>query len=219
MKNLFLKAILPVLAMAASLSATPEKDVRSMAPQYNHRMAVFHPAHVSYEYSKPADFYVHAKLYAACAKKAEQTVNLVSGEAMVGWNLDVASGTFVRPVVGVTWVREYSDTYATDFGTYRYYHAVRTMPDLLHGAVGVMAEHAFNDIFSVGASAKLLLGGPVGKKLSMDRDFIYGGEFALPVTIRFGATSHWDLRLEPFFVVRNDTVKYLSHRSAIAYRF
>lgn len=202
MKNTLFKMALPLVAFAASLAATQPK-VEAPA-QFNHRVSV-HPTHYSYEYLAPDEVYFSFDANKNQSyTKDDVMVSHIVGDFRVGRNLEFSPDTVVRPFVGVSASRNIS--YLMD-------------PVKMFGVVGFGLEKTVADIFTVGLTTKGLFGGIVGKTYGHDRKWCFGVDMSLPITVKFGRTSHWEMRLEPFAVVLNDGNQYLGHRSGLAYRF
>ena len=203
MKKTLLKMVMPLLALASSLVASESAGERPVQ-SYNSRVSI-HPTHYSYEYLASDELYFAFDAHKACSySQNDLPVAHIIGDLRLGRNTQLGTDTAVRPFIGVTAIRSLS--FLMD-------------PTKMYGMVGFSVEQTFADLLTVGVTAKGLLGGIVGKNYSQERKLYYGVDVSVPLTVRFGRTSHWEMRLEPFVLALNDGEYYLGHRSGLAYRF
>lgn len=230
MKNMFLKVILPLLACAGALVAAEVKEEKAVSPQYNHRMTVFTPAHIGYEYMPNDDFYfgVDAAVHDTYNIEKRNTAMPAELQIRMGRSYFFGGKDHVRPIMGGAITREMTvrkfHGYSYEFDQWVVLDELQP-PAIAYGFLGVMLEREFNDRVALGLNVKGLVGGVVGKcnvnqrRIFGVKDVYYGADVSLPFTIRLGQDRHWDIRIEPFALVLNDGNRYLGHRSAVAYRF
>lgn len=231
MKNLFLKALVPFMSLTTFLVAAEGSEAfKPACPQYDHRMTVFHPAHIGYEYLPNDDLYLGVEVVGT------EVYNVKTKGSAIPAFLEVRGGRsyfyngqdHIRPFIGGMLGKDLKTRkvtqYAREFGQFVDLCEIEC-PLLAFGFVGCTVEREFNSRLSLGLTAKAMIGGPVQKSSKYQeytyglRDILYGADLSMPFTIRLGEARNWDIRLEPFAVVMNGNVRYLGHRSAIAYRF
>jgi hypothetical protein len=207
-----------ILSLLASCSIlAQESQAQSKAPYYSNRLNLFE----GYERLKPDDVYGAIIAWASPNFIKDKDHLIVNAEFRVGYNfLCSDQNTLVSLFVGAG----YLDNFRKAHEHNRHYlrkiqeHSLR----LAYGSYGVLVDHQFTPLFSMGLNVKGILGkGEIGSRYH-NNAFTAGGDFGLPITFRFAPTRAWDLRFEPFYMVLNskqDTTNYLGLRLFIGYRF
>ncbi len=177
--------------------------------EYDNRISIFIPWHQTYERTKPDCFYWAAEGWVLPALNEKAKVDLI-GEAEIrfGYNFFWNGRDHFTPLVGIgyfqdirrdndngwVWVGDYWDKEKN----HKTHHG-----GVLYGTVGFLYNYEVNDWFEIGTNLKGLFGGGVGKEAHHRHNTrwgtpVFGVDFALPITFRFGPKRHWDIRLEPF---------------------
>lgn len=199
-------------------------------PQYNHRMTVFDPIQLEYEYMPNDDFYfaIDAEITHAYSFRNKQWQNPSHIEARFGRTYFYNNQTHVRPMLGAGAYRdlkvEKQHVYCGSLQQFVHVDDLKR-PVIGYGFVGVGVDHEFNDRFAVGVDVKALIGSTISKQNQMekavfgDKSLYLGADVSVPMMVRFGALRNWELRIEPYSLVWNDGNKYVGSRSGLAYRF
>lgn len=206
MKCAYLK-LLPFL-FSIPLFADAEQQ-QPKVTQYNNRFVVFLPFHQAYERIKPSAMYAGAEAFVVGSNKNQLLLN---SELRFGYNFLFNRKDHLTPFAG----GGYFDVF-----TYKDHH-LRHKPGIAYGTLGILYDHEFNTIFTLGVNAKLLIGAPVNHKHFDWGSSVIGSQVGIPITFRFGRDRHWDLRLEPFNLHLKGTKAtrdYAGSITTIGYRF
>jgi hypothetical protein len=109
-----------------------------------------------------------------------------------------------------------------DWTKIRIHHKRRELPYLGYGTIGLLYDHEFNSIFTLGTNIKGILGGETSSKYVRWGSPVIGFDISVPITFRFGHKRHWDIRIEPFDIYLHGSESsrnYVGGRSTIGYRF
>ena len=178
--------------------------------EYHNRMVVFSPTHQAYERIKPDDMYWGIEGWYVRADNKHKNW-LLNGEFRVGHNYLYNLVDHVTPFAGVGYIQDFSKHYHN-------YHK----PGIVYGTVGMLYDHEFNSVFTLGVNLKGLVGGPASKKHFNWGSPVVGADMSIPITFRLGHNRHWDLRLEPFNTYLYGThacAYYVGSRCTVGYRF
>lgn len=231
MRSKYLKALLPVLSIAGYAHAhdvddeglpVPVVRVRRIprAIHYRNRMMVFIPWHQCYERIEINALYGAAEIYALPVaawpnKHHHHRHNvLVNAEVRFGYNYFFNGRDHITPFAGIGFVEH----------NFRYHHhdSRHHLPGVAYGTLGFRYYHDFNSVFSLGCNGKHMFGGPVKQKHHGWGSPVIGLDLSMTATFRFGYWRHWDIRLEPFYMVlygSGETQNFLGGRSNVGYRF
>lgn len=215
MKNTYLKLALSALLLPmfgysdGGYSHTPTKTTPFY--EYHNRMAVFFPAHQTYEKIKPNDLYWGLEAWVIPTANRKYGKNLFDAEVRMGYNFFYNNVDHLTPFAGVGFIQNSSK-----------HHSDHWRSGIVYGAVGFLYDHEFGDVFNMGVNVKGLIGGPVSKKSPGWGSPVVGADIAVPLTFRFGRHRHWDYRLEPFNTYLHGPhayAYYVGFRSTVGYRF
>jgi hypothetical protein len=215
MKAKHLGLLLPALLMTLTASAdqgAPEVSKEPHFIQYHNRAILFAPFHQGYERIKPRAFYVGVEGYLASGLNKKDDNTLLDAELRMGYNFFLNGRDHLTPVVGVGFVEDF----------FRKHHRTRHRPGVVYGLTGLLYDHEFNTIFTLGINAKFLGGGPVGNRRFEWGSPVIGSDVSLPITFRFGHKRHWDYRIEPFDIFLHGSKtsqNYFGFRNSLGYRF
>lgn len=228
----------PPQAELAAPQITPEISVADVVPadapqtvqpapkkseprfiQYRNRVMVFTPFHQGYERTENDALYVGIEAYAASVMaqhKHHHDNTLFNAEVRLGYNYFYNGRDHLTPFVGGGYVQQF-------YKTERHHHNhIHHKPGVGYATVGFLYSHEFNSIFGLGFNSKFLLGGPVSDRRPKWGAPVVGLDFAMPWIFRFGHKRHWDVRIEPFYMLLHGsslTQHYLGFRNSIGYRF
>lgn len=177
--------------------------------EYHNRMVVFLPWHQAYERIKPDAIYWGVEAWYTHVDNKDHNW-LLDAEARVGYNLVYNKIDHVTPFAGVGYIQDFS----------KHYHKYHK-PGIVYGTVGMLYDHEFNSVFTLGMNLKGLIGAPAKKKHYWGSPVV-GADVAIPITFRLGKRRHWDLRLEPFNTYlygAHAHAYYLGTRCTLGYRF
>lgn len=230
MKSIVKYTLLPLLAFGGALCAAEQKAPEPFMPQHSHRMTVFSPSHLSYEYLPNDDIYIGVDA------EANHSYNVKTKHSAIPAHLELTLGrsyfynydTHFRPLLGGGIMRDLRTFEVTEWS---FEHGQFVTLDELksigigYGLIGATVDHEFNSRLALGLTVKAIVGGPIGHMNPNERSVFgsksvyYGGDFSLPLMLRLGAQRNWEIRLEPYALVLNDGNRYIGHRSGVAYRF
>jgi hypothetical protein len=228
------KLTLPMIFLAPLFIHADEafQDQTPHFYEYHNRMAVFGPTHQVYERTKPDDFYVGVEAWRVLAiTNGHYHYDflpfgaIAEAELRMGYNFFYNGRDHVTPFAGVgvfkDWTKEEHSHYTTRSGPFIKHHYKKSeLPAVVYGTFGLLYDHEFNSIFTLGFNAKGIIGGPVKNKHW--KAPVFGIDFAIPITFRFGPKRHWDLRIEPFDIYMHGSQiarNYVGFRSTLGYRF
>jgi hypothetical protein len=215
MKSRHFILALSVLSSATALSyadAAPQNQKQEVNPfiEYNNRMAVLDPSHVTYERTKNNAFYVGVEGW--CVPAVNHDFHWITeGELRMGYNYFRNGRDHFTPFIGAGYFRD----------LHKKHHHTRR--GLVYGTLGLLYDHEFTETVNLGLNIKGLIGGVVGSGHNEWGGNPVGGiDVAVPLTFRFGYKRHWDFRLEPFniYLHGDDSGRdYFGFRSTVGYRF
>lgn len=222
----FLANLTMMLPLCLFASKSPPSEAVVSKPEsvaYNHRVVIFHPNHHGYEYLPESGLYVGFDVYSSDVYSTTNSYDsFVFSDLRIGMSCQAGQDSTVRPFVGVSIQRNMRESQkwlwnskAKNFLAF----ANLDEPIAGYGLLGVTSETSLNEFVSVGVTTKFLAGTQIAHLGESERTFLWGVDMSLPVTVRLGSASHWELKLDPFAVVLNDGSRYVGHRSALAYRF
>ncbi len=223
MKSLFL-ALSTVCAATALVHADSAQNNQQAAPtpyiEYNNRMAVFTPWHVTYERTKVDAFYAGLEAWATPALFHHHNRIIAEGEFRLGYNYFWNGRDHFTPFAGIGYFKETNERWCW----WQKHHHIHgsTKAGVLYGTIGVLYDHEFTDVFNLGFNVKGLVGGPVSHRHHHWGSPVFGIDVAVPFTFRFGYKKHWDVRIEPFDIYLHGSKhheNYFGGRSTIGYRF
>ncbi len=201
---------------------------------YDNRLAVIFPLQ-SYERIKPNSLYAAFESWLTYALIGGNNFNNFSGgwigeaELQMGYNVLYTNKDHLTPFFGVGVFKDWKkEPHVTSWilvnGSYWAVNSTEKsyLPLLIYGSFGVLYDHDFNSVFSLGWHFKGMMGGPTDNKSWGWQSPVVGLDASLPFTFRMGQNRHWDLRLEPFLIYwYSSQVQrgYLGLRGNLAYRF
>lgn len=247
MRSRYLQVLLPVLSIAA-LAHADQPGYRAKQPvnhkngikrvppefiQYNNRMMVFTPWHQGYERIENDAFYFGLEGYVTPVvawphhhhHHRHRWNALFNAEMRFGYNCFYNGRDHLTPFIGAGYVEQYfrrHHHHHHDHHHNDHHHSRHHRPGVAYGTLGFLYTHEFNTIFNLGFNAKFILGGPVDHKHPKWGSPVVGADVSMPWTFRFGPDRHWDVRLEPFYMVLHgpkETQNYFGGRSNVGYRF
>lgn len=222
MKSMFLKASI-LMSFAASFVYAAEKKEEDLAPKYKNRIAVLQSS-LSYDRTAEDEIHYGFDSYVAKAwRDINDTTVIGVIEGRIGYTMSSDARMRVTPVVGVSVFKDLEEhKFYTSFNEKNMTNTSSSRvvnPYRVHAMIGVMGEYDVAKSVSVGFNLKGLVGKITGAAEAGYKELSYGMHGALPITFRFGADQHWDLRMEPFALLLRDTARYLGARAAVGYRF
>jgi hypothetical protein len=223
-KQMFAKLMLPLVMATSSVFATTEKADTSSAPKYSNRVVALQPA-LSYERLGEDSVYFGVESFAApvwTGTNARTRIGVI--EARAGYTFAIDSRSRVTPIVGVSMFRDLHcwkvwQPFDWDCEGTGYSEVTCKYPYIFHGNLGFMAEYDLGKIFSLGLTAKGMMGKVWGSDQTNIKDLSYGLNVSLPLTVRFGKEYNWDLRIEPLAYLLKDYSNFVGGKSTLAYRF
>ena len=203
MKTVYLKLALP-LTLATLLANADQLDFTKNLPLDSKTVAAFN------EYSLPTyDIYDH---------RLSMGTNFLGRHAGVTYARVKPNSTFIE-------VSSFANTYDFGITTMGGYNFLLSPQDILTPAVGLLYysansktlyplvalgyEHAFNNVFSLGAE--------VGRIIYRDFNVSLG----IPLTFHFGDQKRWDVRLTPVLshVESHGSMNIMTINCNLGYRF
>ncbi|MGD0665191.1 MAG: hypothetical protein ABSA17_05625 [Rhabdochlamydiaceae bacterium] len=200
-----------VLAWGTASPMDSEQEAEQVSfIEYHNRMAVFGPLHQVYERTETDAFYVGVEAWITEAIGSRHSSAIGEAELRFGYNLFYNKRDHLTPFAGGGFIKAY------------HHHRHREIPGIGYGVVGLLYDHEFNSIFTLGTNFKLMGGGAASHKKHHWGNYAVGVDLSIPMTFRFGNRRHWDFRIEPFNIYlhgKNSNVYYFGGRSTLGYRF
>jgi hypothetical protein len=206
---------LSVLSAATALSyadAAPEDKAQETTPfiEYNNRISVFDPSHITYERTKNNALYAGVETWFTPAYN-HKFHEMAEAEFRMGYNYFWNGRDHLTPFAGFGYFRAVQKEHG---------HRPKA---ICYGTLGVLYDHEFTKTFNLGLNVKAILGGAMGPGHNdWGGNPIGGIDVAMPITFRFGYKRHWDFRLEPFNIFLQGSQfwrDYVGFRSTFGYRF
>lgn len=213
MKSFVLKTVVASLAVVSSAMAaqTPEKCTGDECFKYKNRLSAS-PNSVSYERLGDDSVYVGFE-YAQSPTLVRSWVRpatIETADLKAGYTFAFDSKLRLTPFIG--------GNYFYEAASYQYFR-----PTLAHGTFGFNAEYDVVKPFTIGLNVDGMVGGRlstmVNKEEDTSKEASWGLHAAVPVTVRFGSSSQWDARFEPFTYVLKDYANYVGGKASVGYRW
>jgi hypothetical protein len=225
--KIFLSVLLPFCGYANSESKASTAE-KTPFIEYHNRFAVFTFNHQVYERIKPDAFYVGLEgwITESMVTNKNHSALIAEGECRLGYNLFYNGRDHLTPFIGGGVFQDLEKYHVhrverRNDGNLWLLISRHKLPLIGYGTLGVLYDHEFNSIFTLGMNVKGILGGSKHSHLEWGSP-IFGVDGALPITFRFGNKRHWDLRMEPFDIYLHGSKisrNYLGFRSSFGYRF
>lgn len=207
MKNRYFTMCVSFLVLSGEILA----EQQSAPIHYNNRI-VFFPNHLCYERIKPDSMYAGIEGCVLSFLNPKKTHLYLNAEVRIGYNFFFVEKEHVTPFLAFGYIEEFNVCH----------WQIKHENGIGYGAMGVLYEHEFNGVYSLGVNSQLILGNDLFNNQDTSGFFVIGFDVAIPVTFRRGKQKNWDFRLEPFNTYLHQSrcsQNIYGLRSTIGYRF